>query len=658
MSRQAASAIGIAILVVLFVAINILADSALSHARIDMTDHNLYTLSDASKNVVQSIDDPIRLKFYYSESLASKQPQLNQYGKRVWELLQEYDRYGQDMLVLEKIDPEPFSEAEDRAAEAGLQSVSLSNDESFYFGLVGTNSTEGQETIPFFDPRKERFLEYDISQMIWSLTNPEKPTVGVLSSLQVMGGQPRMPRQQPQQPWRIVNEMRDVLDVQKIETSVSEIPDDIDVLLVIHPKNLSDSALYAIDQYLLQGRPAAIFVDPLCQADVPPGAQQNPMRAMQADRSSNLDRLFKAWGIEMVSGKVATDSDYAMRVPVRQGNQRVPFVAFISVDDKVIDDDDAITGLLSNMNFAYPGALRQVNESAGGAADSGDGKNDSASAPKPDWTPLITTSSRSMLVNTQKVKMPRPQQLLSEFESSGEPLTLAARLHGNIPSAFPDGPPASDSQENNNGDGDTAGDSHLTQSSNPANLIVASDVDMLTDQLWVREISLGQRVLGYRKVSDNGDFLLNALENLAGSSELSTLRARGTYSRPFTLVEEIRRDAEQEYLAEEQRLEEKRRELERKISELQQARPDSGEVVLSEQQRQELENYKQQQLETRDKLRQVRYNLNADVERLGRTVKIINTAAMPVLVAIVAIGLGAYRARRRKIDRRSMSVRE
>jgi len=657
MNRQLTSGVGIAILIVLFIAVNILAGAALRQARVDLTDSNLYTLSEASKRVIEQVDEPIRLKFYYSEGLASEAPsQLRQYGQRVWELLQEYERYAGDNIILEKIDPEPFSEAEDDAAQGGLQSVSITQEDAFYFGLIGTNMAEGREVIPFFDPRKERFLEYDISQMVWSLAHPEKPVVGLLSSLPVSGGRPQFPGQQPQQPWLIMDEIRALLEVQSLEPSLREVPEEVDVLLVIHPKNFSAQAQYAIDQFLMRGKPALIFVDPLCEADMPPGAQQNPMQAMQADRSSSLDRLFDAWNIQLVEQQVAADREYAMRVSFGRGGQSGPFVPFISLDKAVINDDDAVTGLLESINFAYAGVLRRSDQSN----ESNDQSNDAqhASSGSLQWTPLITTSEQSMLLEAQQMQlMTQPKKLLADFEPGDERLTLAGRLHGPLPSAFPDGPPNDESNPNQPDESDSI-PNHRAKSEQPVNLIVCGDVDVLTDRLWARRVQLGGMSLGHSKIADNADFLINALENMAGSGELATLRARGTYSRPFTLVEEIRREAEQNYLAEEQRLEEKRRELQQKIRQLQQARPDSGELVLSKAQREELENYEQQQLETRDKLRQVRYNLNADVERLGTTVKIINTAAMPVLVTIIAIGLGAYRARRRRVDRQSMSIRE
>lgn len=616
MDKKTTSISALGLLLILFFAVNILADVVLRGTRIDLTQAKLYTLSSGSKNILSTIKEPITFKLYFSESLTSGQPQLQTHGKRVRELLEEYELRSRGNITLHIIDPEPFSEGEDEARQAGLSGVPAGRrGENFYFGLVATNSTDGRETVPFFDPGQERFLEYELSRLVYNLANPDRKTIGIISSLPITGGPPPMPGRPPQgQPWQIMREIGTLFDVEVIEPSAESIGENIDALLLIHPKNLTEPMLQAIDTFVIGGGAAVVFLDPLCEKDIPLGAEQNPMAALQADRSSNLSPLLESWGVTIAQGQIAADLDNAMRGQSPDGAGVVSYVQYLSLGKDQVDTADAVTGQLTMLQIGAGGVLIH---------------DEGASTT---WTPLVTTSENSMLLDVQRVAFfPRPQELVAEFVPRGEGIAMAGRITGEATSAFTP---------------DKTGD---------INVIVVADADMLSDELWIRPVGFGNTILGYQKLSDNGTFLINALDNMAGSSDLISIRARGTFVRPFTLVEKIQREAEQKYLAEAQGLEEKRGEAQAKLDELQKQRPDAGGMIVTAEQQAEIESFQAQLVATNAQLRQVRYELRKDVESLGLKLKIINIGAAPLVVALAAIGLGMYRNSRRKADRQAMA---
>lgn len=621
------------LLVVLFFAVNIAGDRGLRGVRIDLTDHKLYTLSEGTRELLRDLEEPITLTLFFSEDLAAGQPQLQSYGKRVRELLEEYAIASGGTIRVRVVDPEPFSEGEEQAQRAGISGLSTGGSGQFYFGLLGVNSTDGREVIPFFDPREERFLEYNLSRVVYNLANPERKKVVVLSSLPVDGGQP-LPGQRPPQPWQIMAELRTLFEVETLPPGAEEIPGDADVLLIIHPKNLGEPTLRAIDSFVLGGGRAIVFVDPVAEADMPPGAEQNPLAAMQADRSSNLDALLEAWGARMEPGQVAADLTLALPGQARDG-QVVSYVQYLGIPAETMSDEDPVTGPLAQLQVGLAGALVPV-EGAGTT-----------------FTPLVQTTDQSMLLESQRVSFfPDPRELLASFVPRGEPLTLAARLTGTARSAFAPAP----------SDGAEAGPPSPAEAPADAptgeiNVIVVSDVDMLSDPMWVREVRIGGMVLGYQQLSDNGAFLVNAVDNLTGSGELISIRARGSFTRPFTLVNEIRTEAERKYLARQQQLEERRREAQQRISELQRARPDQGDMILTPEQQAEIDRFREELVETSRELRDVNYNLRKDVEALGLRLKIINIAAAPLAVFLAAIGLAGFRAARRRRHRTQTASR-
>ncbi|HBS28920.1 MAG TPA: ABC transporter [Phycisphaerales bacterium] len=608
--------LAIVLLVALFFALTIAADAALRGARLDLTQNRLFTLSAGTRSILAGLEEPVHLTLFFSESAARGRPSIQAYGKRVRELLGEYRRRARGRITIEILDPVPFSAAEDRARREGVAGIPIDEGAEFFLGLVGTNSTDGREVLRFLDPAQERLLEYDLTRLIHKLSNPRRPVAGLISSL-ALEGMPPAPGMPPElgRPWRIVEEMRQQFELRMIGADAAELPADLDLLVILHPKRLPEPLLRAIDRFVLSGKAAVIAVDPLCEMDIPPEAAQNPMAAMTADRSSDLRGLLGAWGVTLEPGKVAADLDNAMRGRSPDGREVLPYLQYIALREDALSADDPVSGGLGSVQMATVGALRH--DPSKGAA----------------WTPLVRSSARASLLDASRLAfMADPRQIAAQFIPGQEPLTLVGRLSGPARSAFDDGP-----------------------AEGKVNLIVFADADMFHDRWWIQEARLGNLLLGYQKLSDNADLLINAMDNLAGSSDLISVRARGAFSRPFTLVERIRREAEQRYLSEADALEAKRREAEQRLAELQRARPDDATMILTPEQRAEVDKFRAELAATNDQLRQVRFNLNRDVETLGRTLKIVNTALAPALVALGALALTGYRGARRRADRRSIA---
>jgi len=630
-----------------FVAVNMLANVGLRGARVDLTEGKLYTLSQGSRNIAASLDEPIRLTLYYSEKQATDlPPDVATYAQRVREVLAEYANASRGKILVQHVNPEPFSDEEDRAVAAGLVGVPTdrTSTQRFYFGLVGTNSTDKQEVMPFLRPDREEFLEYELTRMVHLLSDTKRQPVGLMSWLPMEGGQPNPMMQQPAAPaWRVVTLAQEMFDLRTVPNTAEEIPADIKVLWVVHPKNPSEATQYAIDQFVMRGGRLLVFVDPNCELDVPPGV--NPMQAMQIPKNSDLPRLFARWGVELAPATLAADRDSALRVNAgSQGRPEVvDYVLWLSLDGDHVAKDDAITGQLRSLNIATAGVLR-----ATGGAETGT-----------TFEPLVFTGPNASKIGAEKVSfMPDPKSLLAEYAPGSERLTLAARITGNVRSAF-DSAPISGEPDGEQPAAPRA--SHLAESAEPASIIIVADCDMLHDRFWVQEQRLGQIVLGLNKFADNGDLAIGALDNLSGSSDLISVRSRGSFQRPFDRVDQLRRDAEQKYLAKEQELQNKLRETEAKITELQRAKPDDqtagGLVILTPEQQAEIEKFRQEQIQTRSALRDVQHQLRKDIEGLGRNIKLLNIWLMPALVGFAAVGLGVWRARRRAMDRHTSSTR-
>lgn len=605
--------------VVAVVAVNVW----LRGARLDLTENGLYTLGEGTQAVLESIEEPINLYFFFSNEATTNLPTLRTYANRVRETLEELVANAPDgKLVLNVVDPLPFSEEEDRAEQFGLQAANIGPaGEAVYFGLAGTNSIGTTDRIPFFqpDPRKEAFLEYDLARLIYNLANTDKTVVGLLTSAPVGGGfNPQT--QQPTQPWVIVEQAKQLLEVRTLPTSLLTIEDDVDVLWIVQPSMLDDGTLYAIDQFVMRGGRALVFVDP--NAEIL-GADPMGM-GMPTGASSTLDKLFDAWGVRFNTNDVVADNRYALSIGGRF--QPVRHIGLLGLDAEAMSQDDPITSGLGSINVGIAGHF----ELAEGATAK--------------LTPLLTSSAESSLMPADRFQfLPDPEQLLSGFVPGGKRYVIAARLEGPLKSAFPDGAPADEDREEPI---DTAlAGQHLAMTDS-ANLVLVGDVDVLSDRLWVQ----AQNFLGQRLVTafaNNGDFVINALDNLSGSAALIGLRSRATYTRPFDKVEELRRRADLQFRETEERLEAELTQTEQRLGELQAARQDGNSLLMSAEQQAEVQRFLDEQVRIRQELRAVRRNLDADIDNLGTWLKVINIALVPLALTILALAVVVVRRRRK-----------
>ena len=627
---------GLAVAVVLFFTVNVLSHVAFRSVRFDLTEQRLYTLTEGSRNILQGLDEPVTLRLYLSKKLAVELPGIQGYTNRVLELVQEYEQAAGGNLILHVIDPEPFSEEEDRAVGYGLRGVPLDQGNTqFYFGLVGTNATDDQELIPFFQQSREEFLEYDLTKLVYRLGNPKQKVVGLLSTLPVDGG-PQMPFPQApggSAPWMIMDNIRELMEVKVLDKAVTEIPEAVDVLMVVHPKQLGEPTLYAIDQFVLRGGRAVVFVDPHSEADRVLPDPRNPM-GMQAPRNSDLGRVFDAWGIELVDGKVVGDLPLAKKVNFQKQSRMmvVDYPVWIDLTPRQLNAEDVVTAKLPNLTMASAGILRKKEDS------------------ETEWTPLMETDDQAMQIDAARLQfMPDVEGLLRDYRPEGETLVLAARLTGKVKTAFPDGrPEAADSEEPGNPGDDKASKQppHLAESVDPINVIVVADTDMLQDRFWVQvQNFLGQRI-GI-PTSANNDFVTNALDNLTGSHDLISVRNRGSFSRPFTLVRAIQQEAEMQFRQKEQVLQQRLKETERKIQELQSTKEDQTTVILSTEQEAALDGFRQELVATRKELRNVQHELQKNIESLENVVKFLNIGLMPLVIAVGGVVFSAYTMRRR-----------
>jgi len=609
--RNVYSSSALAVLAVLFIVLTMLSSIVFKGWRLDLTENNLYTLSEGTVDIAESLDQKISLKLYFSDSASEDLPQIRSYAERVWELMQELAAQSDGRIELERIDPEPFSEAEDDAARYGLEAVPLNQaGDVLYLGVVGTNSVDGLEILPFLSPNREAFLEYDLARTVSTLAAPDLPRVGLISGLPISGGFDMQTGQRTPS-WAVFEQWSELFDLTTIDPGATELAPDFDALVIVHPKDLTEDLMFAIDQFVLDGGRLLAFVDPYAEAD--PGENPNdPAARFMAERSSTLGPLFRAWGIEMDTEQFVADLGRALQVTIAQGQPPVRHPAILGLSGSDLSERDIVTGDLNTVNVASSGALLDLDENSG-----------------PTFEFLMQSSERSGLLATERLRMAAdPSALIDEVGLDDERYTVAARLTGEAQTAFPE----------------RAGEAG--RSSGIINTIVVADTDLLADNMWVqRQSFLGSVILN--PFADNGALAVNALENLLGDADLISIRSRSTSTRTFELVEDLRRQAEARLRETEQRLEAELGETENRLTQLQQGRGDSDLSILTPEQEAEIDRFMAQRLEIRQQLRQVRRELDEEIEALGTRIKIVNIALIPLLVTVVALVV-AWRRRRQQ----------
>ncbi len=628
-SQRNISTSSLLLLALAFIAAIIISNQLFGGWRIDLTDNRLYTLSDGTEQILENLEEPINLYFYYSDKATENAPTIRSYANRVREMLDEFRLAANGNINLFVIDPLPFSEDEDRAAQFGLQGVGIAGSpDAVYMGLAGTDSIDNEEIIPFFQLDKEQFLEYDIAKLVSTLANPERKVIGLISGAPMSGSfDPQTQQMIPA--WVIYEQVQQLFELRDLGADIDVVDDDVSMLWIVQPKSLSNSMLYAIDQFILKGGTAMIFVDPLAESDPAAPIQGMPPGMPPQGQNSDLPTLFGAWGLQFSPNDVVADAQLALPVSAGPAGRPMRHPGLLGITEAQLNSDDVITAGLNTINVGVAGHLSIAEGSAA------------------TMEPLISSGTASGIVASSRFSfLQDPSSLLDGFIPSGETYVIAARISGSLPSAFPDGPPAtgvSPEDDSESAEPDTAG--HLSQSTDSVNMIVVADVDILSDRLWVQQQNfLGQRIAN--AFASNGAFVVNALESLLGSAELIAVRSRATYSRPFTKVEELRVEAEAEYRETEQRLQNELAETERRLGELQSSREDTGNILMSPEQQTEVDRFIDQRAAIRKELRAVQRNLDKNIEQLGTRLKIINTALVPTLLTVFVLFAVWRRSRR------------
>lgn len=615
MTKRASGGLVLLLLALLFVGAAVISNLALRGARLDLTTNNEYTLSEGSKEILASIDEPINLYFYFSDEASRDLAPIRTYAQRVREMLEEMASRSGGKLKLSVIDPQPFSEDEDEATAAGLQAVPLGNTgDKLFFGLSGSNSLNGKGAIPFFQPDKEIFLEYDVAKLIQSLIQPDKPVIGLISSLPIGGGfDPAT--QKMSEPWGVMQQLDDLFEVRPLGTDVKDIEDKIKLLMVVHPKGLSDDTVYAIEQFVLSGGRLLLFVDPNANADTSGADPQNPSAAMFADKSSNLEKLLSAWGVDYKADQVVVDRALGLQVQVSQTEPPVTHPLILGLRAQQMNDKDLVSAKLDLVNIDSAGHFK-LKEGATAKLE-----------------PLLQSSSESSTVSTERIKfLPDPRELLKDFAPSGENYIIAARLSGKFKSAFEDR---------------AGSEGHIAESKEDVQAILFADTDILSNRLWVQvQNFFGQQLMS--PFADNGDIVVNAADNLSGSSALISIRGRSSSTRPFEVVEGMRRAAEEKFRATETQLQDQLNETERKLNELQAAKSDQNAMIMTPEQQAEVLRFQSEKLRIRKELRDVRHSLDKDIQGLGARTKFINIALVPLAVVIAALLFWKLRRGRRR----------
>jgi ABC-type uncharacterized transport system involved in gliding motility auxiliary subunit len=615
---------GLVLLAVLFLGVVMLSNVGLRGMRLDLTQNKLYTLSSGTQQVLRELKEPVNLYFYFSRDVAAKQsPLILPYAARVREFLEEISARAGGKIHLHVLDPQPFSDDEDRASEFGLQPLPVGNGgDSLYFGLAGTNSTDGRSVIPNFQPDREEFLEYDVAKLIQELGTPKKPVIGLLSSIGLQG-QFNPQTGQMGEPWPIYTQLQQLFNVRTLNSDLDHIDKDVDVLMLVHPKQLQPKALYAIDQFVMRGGRLLLLVDPDAGADLSGQNPSNPLAAAMADHSSDLKPLLATWGVDYDATKVIGDLNRGLEVRTNAASGPVRHIGILGLRRADMNSKDVVTASLESLNLATVGSLSQ------------------RAGAKTTFEPLLMSSTNAEALPAQRFHaLVDPSTLRDGFKSTGIRYTIAARITGPVDSAYPNGPPPDLKP--------VIGPpiAHLTKSSTPANIVVIADTDFLMDYLWVQQRELlGQRIA--QAFANNGDLIANILDNLSGSSALISIRGRASFSRPFERIDALKRQADDRLRAKALELQTELQQTESKLTELQSKRNDQSSIMLSPEQEEELKRFTAEKTRVRKELRETQRGLDVDINRLGSRLKVINIALAPLAVAIAGVFILSMRRRRR-----------
>ena len=595
-----------------FAIIIVFSNTFFKSARLDLTEQQLFTLSEGSKAIVEAVKEPIHVYFYFSEESSRELTQLRTYAARVEALLEEYASHSKGNIVVTRIDPEPFSEAEDDADAYGLQKVPVGGaGDGLYFGIVANNALDGTEVISFLQPDKEAFIEYDISQMLFRLSQAVKPKIGLFSALPVKDQvNPQTFQMQPG--WQSIKEIEQLFEVVDVDAEATTIDADINLLLLIHPKTVSESLQNAIRAYLARGGALIGFIDPLAELDQQGGNPMTP--SLPVAQASDLNWLTADWGVRLSESQVLGDAELALSVAGTDGAPQ-RHLAILGLGPNQISDDEVMTAGLESINVSSAGLFEMTD-------------------PKVDISRVLSSSIYGAGLPKEQLQFLRnPGDLEASYTPGTKPLEVAIALRGVLPRSM-----VAPKRDESSGEGEAPSlepSEALDQAEQVAiNVLLISDTDLLSDRLWVQvQNFFGQQVA--TAWADNGSFLVNAVDYMVGSADLIQIRSRGRYTRPFEVVQNLKRDAEAKYLDSANQLQLELTETEQRLAELESQQVAEGLLTLSPEQAAALESFQQEKLRIRKELRDVRHGLDKDIEGLGANLKLINIGLLPLLLTLL-----------------------
>ncbi|AXR07244.1 Gldg family protein [Salinimonas sediminis] len=583
-------------LALLYIGLVIVNNEVFDSVRLDLTESKIFTLSSGSQQVIDGMDEPVTLYFFFSQEATKGMTALRNYAERVESLLREYEKASGGSIRLKVIDPEPFSEAEDKATQFGLTGATLgNNDEVVYFGLAATNMLDDQLTIGFFDPQKEQFLEYDISKVLHQLSDARQPVVALISDLPVAGGQnPMTARFDP--PMVFYEQLTQLFDVRRVPSDADRLPEGTDVVMLAHPKQMSEALKYAIDQFAMkQGRVVA-FVDPHYESD---------MLAMMGSQQPNGSdtSLLRDWGIDIAADTILLDGAMGLDIRGPKG-EVIKHPGILGLSTQQLSRSDVITANLDTINLASTGTLALLPSST------------------LDITPLIQSSAQGYLYDAQDYIAQAGTTALKRG-LTGTPLqyTIAGHITGTTISAFGQAIAGADPAT-------------FKATTDNLNVLVVADADMLADRFWVQQSQFFGETL-HTPFANNGDFITNIVENLSGSNALISIRSRGQSARPFTRVATLQNKAQKRFREHELQLQDELASTEEQLAQLKNHQGQGGTIVITDEQQRTIDRYVEKRLKIRRELRDVRYELDRDIDQLGNWLKFVNIAAAPLVLVLM-----------------------
>jgi ABC-type uncharacterized transport system involved in gliding motility auxiliary subunit len=623
---------GVAAVLVILIAVNVLGNFL--KFRSDLTENKIYTLSPGTKRILDKLDTPVEIRFYYSKDNSSMPVPLRTYAQEIEDLLSEYQQAGHGKIQVVKLDPKPDSDAEDSARLDGVQgqtaAANLTGDR-IYLGLA-VSCLDAKTAIPFLSPDRETLLEYDISRAISSVVNPKKAVIGVMSALPVLGRAPNpmmmMQRQRGSDPWVFVQELKENYTVREVPLTTDKIDDDISVLLVAYPKGITESAQFAIDQFMLRGGKMVALLDPFSFVDSQlSGGQQAMMRG--ETYSANLDKLLKAWGLQFTADKIVADPNLATKIQ-RQTGSVDSDMTVLSVNGDTINKSDPLGASTSDLLLPFAGAFTGT----------------PASGLKEEV--LVSTTPQAGLIDATTVML-GADAARKFYKPGNTPLAMAVRLSGKFKTAFPDGKPAaaaSPTPAASPAPSATPTPSYLKEATNEGVTVLIGDSDFAFDQIAGREQQMLNQVV-FTPTNGNLNLIESSVELLAGDSNLMSIRSRTSANRPFVLVSKMEAAAQDKYQSKIDELETGLTQAREKLSELQSAKQTDQKSVLSPEQQAEIKKFQENEAQIDRQLKQVRKELRQEIDSLQNWLKWVNIALMPVVVTCIGLGLAFLKKRSR-----------